>query len=151
MKQELSVVEARESDVQGIKNLLVELIRSMQSSEGVESRRILMNCRTLMEHPHSFLIVAKDGDSVVGFINFSLRQTLLHRGPSGLIDELIITQDYRGRGVGWQLVEAAFEKCGELGCCEVEVSTEKSNEEAREFYKRCGFQEDAVLFEFHFE
>lgn len=45
----------------------------------------------------------------------------------------------------------AIEKCRELDCCEVEVSIEKSNEGARAFYKRCGFQEDAVLLEFQID
>ena len=42
---------------------------------------------------------------------------------------------------------ATIERCRELGCCEVEVSTKMTNTAAREFYKRCGFDEDAVLLE----
>jgi ribosomal protein S18 acetylase RimI-like enzyme len=33
------------------------------------------------------------------------------------------------------------------GCCEIEVSTERSNEAAQEFYRRHGFSHEAVLFE----
>jgi ribosomal protein S18 acetylase RimI-like enzyme len=45
------------------------------------------------------------------------------------------------------LVLAAIEKCRQLGCCEVEVSTEKTNLKARKFYKRYGFEERGMLFE----
>ena len=83
----------------------------------------------------------------VGFINFTIRQTILHRSPSALIDELVVAEEYQGKGVGKQLVLAALEKCRQLGCCEVEVNTEKTNLKAREFYKKCGFEERGMLFE----
>jgi RimJ/RimL family protein N-acetyltransferase len=35
------------------------------------------------------------------------------------------------------------------GCCEVEVSTEASNQRARKFYRGCGFGYEGVLFELH--
>ena len=147
MEHGISIVEAKESDIPGIENVLMELINSVDSSEGIETRKIVTNCRTLMGKPDSFFMVAKDNDTVVGFIAVSIRQTLLHKGPSGLIDEFIVTRGFRGEGIGQALLEAAIERCRALGCCEVEVSTEKSNREAREFYRRYGFQEEAVLCE----
>jgi len=45
------------------------------------------------------------------------------------------------------LLITAIEKCKQFGCCEVEVSTETENTKAREFYKKCGFEEVGVLFE----
>jgi ribosomal protein S18 acetylase RimI-like enzyme len=86
---------------------------------------------------------------VVGFINFTTRRTVLHGGLSGLIDELVVAEEYRRRGIGKRLVAAAVDKCRQLGCREVEVSTQKTNLEAREFYKDCGFEEHAVLLEMH--
>jgi ribosomal protein S18 acetylase RimI-like enzyme len=83
----------------------------------------------------------------VGFINFTVRQTILHRGPSAMIDELVVAKEYQGKGAGKQLVLAAIEQCKQIGCCEVEVSTEKTNDEAKRFYKRCGFEEKGMLFE----
>lgn len=72
---------------------------------------------------------------------------MMHPGPSGLIDELVVSKSSRGAGIGKQLIQAVIDKCRESGCYEVEVSTEKSNTKARRFYKTCGFEEDAVLLE----
>jgi ribosomal protein S18 acetylase RimI-like enzyme len=83
----------------------------------------------------------------VGFINFSTRRTTMHLAPSGLIDELVVSRRSRGTGIGKHLIQSAVDRCRELGCCEVEVSTEKSNTRARRFYRACGFEEDAVLLE----
>jgi GNAT superfamily N-acetyltransferase len=91
--------------------------------------------------------VASADGAPVGFIHFAVRQTILHRGPSALIDELVVAEEYRGKGIGGELVLAVIEKCKQLGCCEVEVSTEETNTEAREFYEKCGFEERGVLYE----
>ena len=45
------------------------------------------------------------------------------------------------------LISGVIDRCRQLGCCEVEVSTLMRNEKARTFYKKCGFDEDAVLLE----
>jgi GNAT superfamily N-acetyltransferase len=64
-----------------------------------------------------------------------------------MIDELVVTKEYQGKGIGKQLVLATIEKCKQLGCCEVEVSTEKTNVKARKFYRNCGFDKREILFE----
>ena len=139
--------EATESDLAAIGRLLEELTNAMENTEGIETGIAIDNCEHLLEDGDSHFLVAAAEGTPVGFINFTVRQTILHRSPSGLIDELVVAEDYRGKGVGRQLVQAAIEKCRELGCCEVEVSTEKANPEARKFYKQCGFEEKGTLFE----
>jgi ribosomal protein S18 acetylase RimI-like enzyme len=71
----------------------------------------------------------------------------LHSGQSGLIDELIVSKNYRIIGVGTKLVNSAVEKCRSLGCVELEVSTESVNQVAQDFYKRLGFKERGLIFE----
>jgi GNAT superfamily N-acetyltransferase len=123
------------------------LIEAMEDTEDLEPGTIEQNCRVLMVDPAVRFLIAKDDRQAIGFINFSVRRTALHPGPSGLIDELVVAESHRGQGVGRLLVEACITECRKLGCSELEVSTEKSNNAARSFYKRCGFEDDAVLLE----
>lgn len=153
MSSNISIEPATETDLPSIKPLLLELMDSMNNTEGFNIEQAFENCRSLIKDPVHHLLLAKDkdNDKVVGFVNFTTRKTLMHPGLSGLIDELVVSRNHRGRGIGKNLLLAAIEKCRELGCCEVEVSTEKSNTRAREFYRRCGFEEDAVLLEIDLE
>jgi len=144
---EILIREARESDLLTIKKLTLELIEAMGSTEGIDIKLIAENCQNLLSEANSHILVAEIGRVVVGFVNFTTRKTILHRGLSGLIDEIIIAKSYRGKGLGKQLLSSAIEKSCQLGCCEVEVSTEKTNTKAREFYRQCGFTERGVLFE----
>jgi len=138
---------AMKSDLQKIEKLMAELIETMEDTEGIDIKLVGQNCRDLLSDANSYFLVAEIEGAVVGFINFTTRNTILHPAPSGLIDELVIAKKYRGKGIGKQLLITAIEKCKQFGCCEVEVSTETENTKAREFYKKCGFEEVGVLFE----
>jgi len=144
---DIIIREARESDLLTIGNLTLELIEAMGDTEGIDIKLIAENCRNLLSEANSHILVAEIKRVVVGFVNFTTRMTILHRGLSGLIDELIVDKSYRGKGIGKQLLSGAIEKSRQLGCCEVEVSTEKTNTKAREFYRQCGFTDRGVLFE----
>jgi GNAT superfamily N-acetyltransferase len=139
--------KATESDLPVIRKLLAELIHAMHDTEGIDIGIALTTCGRLLSDPDSHFLVATGDGVPVAFINFAVRQTILHRSPSAVIDELVVAKEYQGKGIGRQLVLAAIEECKQFGCCEVEVSTEKTNGKARRFYKRCGFEEKGMLFE----
>ena len=144
---DIIIREAKASDLLTIGKLTLELIEAMGDTEGIDIKLIAENCRDLLSEANSHILVAEIKGVVVGFLNFTTRKTILHRGLSGLIDELIVAKSYRGKGIGKQLLSSAIKKSRQLGCCEVEVSTEKTNIKAREFYKQYGFTERGVLFE----
>lgn len=139
--------KATDTDLPVIGKLMAELIATMDNTEGIDTSSVLENCRKLLSNTNSHFLVAEIDEVVIGFINFTTRKTVLHDGPSGLIDELVITKSYRSKGVGKQLISAVIKMCRQLGCCEIEVSTEKVNIEAKEFYRKCGFEERGVLLE----
>jgi len=144
---DIIIREAKASDLLAIKKLTLELIEVMGNTEGIDIKLIAENCQKLLSEANSHILVAEIEGVVVGFVNFTTRKTIFHHGLSGLIDELIIAKSYRGKYIGKQLLSSAIEKSRQLGCCEVEVSTEKTNIKAREFYRQCGFTERGVFFE----
>jgi GNAT superfamily N-acetyltransferase len=144
---DILIRKAKKSDLPVIRKLLEELTNAMADTECIDIRIALRTWEHLLKDARSHFLVAATKGTPVGFIHFTVRQTVLHRSPSALIDELVVTKEYQGKGIGKQLVLATIEKCKQLGCCEVEVSTEKTNVKARKFYKKCGFNKREILFE----
>ena len=141
------VVEATESDLPVVIDLLAALSASLDKQHDLERQQLIANCLSIIHNPNAFMLLAKEGEQTLGLIVFSTRRTALHPSPSALVDEIIVHQAHQKRGIGSSLLIAAIDRCRQLGCCEVEVSTEKSNDEARAFYLASGFSEDALLFE----
>jgi ribosomal protein S18 acetylase RimI-like enzyme len=144
----LRIRKARITDLGSLKALFTELLDTVENQADFNVDSAIINCYKLLKDPGSYLFVAVDDKAIRGFINFTTRKTIMHHRPSGLIDELIVAKSARGSGVGTRLIAKAVQQCRRMGCSEVEVSTEKSNTNARRFYKTCGFGEVAVLLEF---
>lgn len=145
----VTICDATEADLPFVTVLILELVESLDNSERANLENIRRNFIPLLSKPDSKMLIARMGSKVVGFVHLTIRQTLFHPEASGLIEELIVAKGQRGQGIGTLLVTAAIEKCRQLGCCEIEVSTEKTNIKAKEFYKRRGLNECGVVFEKH--
>lgn len=140
---------AVKADIATVSKLAIELIESMKNSGGIARDVLSENSRNALTNPNSYILLAEREGKVIGFISFMIRKTIIHSGLCGLIDELVVSKRHRRKGVGKELIDAAIEECKKLRCCEVEVNTEFTNVNAREFYKHCGFQETGVIFEKH--
>jgi ribosomal protein S18 acetylase RimI-like enzyme len=143
----IQIREATPADVPALAGLLAELARGVEGFQELDIAMLQRNCRRMMAEARSFFLLAIEGDAAVGCLSLSLRTTALHPGPSALIDELVVFSRARRRGIARQLIAAAIEKSRAAGCHEVEVSTLTTNTQARRFYKKCGFEENAVLLE----
>ena len=143
----ITIREATEQDLPAIKGLMAELIEAASDTGDYDVNTALENCRVLLKNADSHTLVAEADGDVIGVVNLDIRRTILHSGLSGLIDEIVVAEGYRGKGVGRKLIDAAVEKCKLSGCCEIEVSTEFTNTKARSFYKSCGFEEMGVFLE----
>jgi len=89
---DIIIRKAKASDLLTIEKLMFELIKAMGDTEGIDIRLIAENCRNLLSKANSYILVAEIEGIIVGFVNFTIRKTILHRGLSGLIDELIIAK-----------------------------------------------------------
>jgi ribosomal protein S18 acetylase RimI-like enzyme len=67
-----------------------------------------------------------------------------------MVDEVVVAEKARGRGVGRALVEKLVQRASEAGCVEACLSVLPENTPAREFYRSLGFEDEAVLMEMHF-
>ena len=84
------------------------------------------------------LLVAKDGERVVGFVGYGHRED----DPQmvGEVFALYILSEYYGKGVGLLLMKAALDRLN--GYAEVCLWTLKENKRAIRFYQKCGFVPD---------
>jgi GNAT superfamily N-acetyltransferase len=92
------------------------------------------------------VLVADAGDGPIGFLFGEIEP-----GPSpaqrGRIQELYVEPDWRRRGLGTALTDAARRWFGERGVDRVAVRVEPANKDGLRFWTRSGFVENARILE----
>jgi ribosomal protein S18 acetylase RimI-like enzyme len=84
------------------------------------------------------LFVARDEGEIVGSLSL-----VLFRIPTGLrawIEDVVVDEVARGKGVGELLNRAAIDHAGKAGAKTVDLTSRPSREAANRLYQRLGFQ-----------
>ena len=89
---------------------------------------------------NQFLAVAELEGDVVGTLQLSFIPGLSHKGAwRGQIESVRVASSQRGTGLGQRIFEWAIAQCRARGCRMVQLTTDKSREDAHRFYARLGF------------
>jgi len=97
------------------------------------------------------LLVAEDQDEVVGTLVFLLAPNLSHNGtPWAFLENLIVTEKHRRKGVARSLLEYAVGRAREAGCHKAQLCSGKTREEAHQLYRSLGFEASAYGFRLYF-
>ncbi|MEL7208183.1 MAG: GNAT family N-acetyltransferase [Actinomycetota bacterium] len=106
----------------------------------------------IVESDASVLFVARDGEGgpILGSLTLAL-----FRIPTGLrawIEDVVVDEAVRGRGVGRALNEAALDRAEAVGARTVDLTSRPSREAANRLYQRLGFvQRETNVYRFTHE
>jgi GNAT superfamily N-acetyltransferase len=100
----------------------------------------------LAHDARSRILVAVDGEAVVGVATLYFVPVAHQDGPWCRITALIVDERVRGRGVGQILVVACEEAAAEAGCLRIEATSATRRQDAHRFYERLGYRRKAHHF-----
>jgi predicted N-acetyltransferase YhbS len=101
--------------------------------------------------PRQRLLVAEQQGEVVGTIVVLVIPNLSHNAtPWALLENLIVTERYRRRGLGRMLLEHAVGLAKESGCHMVELCSDARRKKAHILYNSMGFEAQAHCFRLYF-
>ena len=84
-------------------------------------------------------LVAVDDGVAVAYILVVHVFSLEHFGLTAEIDELFVSPEYRGQGIGQRLMATAEAQARQLGCTNMSLQLALGNEAARQFYLHQGY------------
>lgn len=104
----------------------------------------------LIEQRGATLLVARQGEAIVGVLTL-----LVFRIPTGTkarIEDVVVDESARGKGVGGLLTREALRLAEVAGAVHVELSSHPSRQAANRLYGRLGFAaRDTNVYRFTFE
>ena len=131
----VAIREATEVDddlIRAMARLIPQLSRSNPPPDATALRAIVSS-------EASVLLVAEDDGVIVGSLTLAL-----FRIPTGLrawIEDVVVDESARGRGVGEALNLAALARARAGGATTVDLTSRPSREAANRLYQRLGFEE----------
>ena len=140
----LQIRAATEADLQSILDLYLEIEDDSRVLSIEKARSIFAR---MQSYPDYKVYVAMLGGSIVGTFALLIMDNLAHMGaPSGVLEDVVVHRDWRGKGVGKQMVQFAMDRCGERGCYKLALSSNLKRKAAHRFYDDLGFQRHGYSF-----
>lgn len=128
---------------------LVELVR-MLSDDPLGARREVFSEPVASSYREAFAAIAADANNelvvavlegaVVGMLQITFIPYLTHQGRwRALIEGVRVSSSVRSQGIGARMIQWAIERARARDCVMVQLTTDKSRDEALRFYERLGF------------
>lgn len=111
-------------------NTIVEIENASMSSPWS-----LDSYKEALDSDHAFIMVADEAGVCVGFAVFYLT------APESELPDIVVSESYRGRGIGKLLLDASLRQLSLRGVDTVFLEVRVSNERARALYEKMGFEE----------
>jgi ribosomal protein S18 acetylase RimI-like enzyme len=130
----VSIEAATEASAE-LQSALAALLPQLNQSVPVPS---LDHLKAMVAHPAVTLLLARDGTEIVGTAAVVVYVTPIW--VKARIEDVVVGQAARGRGVGEALVRGCIEVARNRGAAIVELQSARSREAANRLYPRLGFE-----------
>lgn len=143
---EVIIRKGQKSDLPQVHELIRELALFEKAPEQVITSVESMEKDGFGEHPVYRLLVAETENKIVGIAVFFTKYSTW-RGKGIYLDDLIVTESYRGKGIGAKLLNAVFAEAKLIGAKQIHWQVLDWNTPAIEFYKKVGASVEAEWFD----
>ena len=126
--------------------LIEELFeRPGSTPRGYSRQRGREGFREAVRRPHADVLLALQGDSIVGLASVYLDLPFIRFGRRCWLQDLVVTSSRRSEGIGRRLLDAATEWARERGCTHLELASGAGREDAHRFYRAQGMEQGMVF------
>lgn len=77
---------------------------------------------------------AFEGENLLGIVHYNFQNSTISVNGFVLLEDLFVSADARGKGVGRKLIDAVKERAESAGCSRLYWDTDRTNETARKLY-----------------
>ena len=141
----VAIRKALKSDLETVLEIYTELEISNSPSLDLHGAERIFE--RMKRYPNYAIYVAELEGKVIGAFALLIMDNLAHLGaPSGVVEDVVVHPEWRGRGIGKAMMQFAMEQCAKAGCYKLTLSSNLKRESAHKFYKSLDFERHGYSF-----
>ena len=135
----MQIEKATPADIPALSELLSALF-SQEAEFTPNSEAQAKGLNQIIRNPEvGAVLVAREGGQVVGMVNLLFTVSTALGGQVALLEDMVVSSQARGAGVGSELLDQAISFARAQGCKRITLLTDRENESAQRFYGKKGF------------
>lgn len=147
----IEIRTATTADLSQLVSLLQQLSLEPSREDPAATDRYEAAFDDVLSDPRQTVLVAVDGESVVGTVTLIVVPNLSHVGrPYAIVENVVVDAADRGRGIGEALMHGAIERARNAGCYKIALTSNRARVDAHRFYERLGFTASHIGFRMDF-
>lgn len=136
---------AEDRDLAAILDLIAQPDMDNGKSLTLEAARDIL--AAMRRYPYYRIHLAETTDGIVGAYALLIMDNLAHMGaPSAIVEQVLVSPDVQGRGVGRKMMQHAMRIAAEHGCYKLALSSNLARARAHAFYDGLGFERHGFSF-----
>jgi len=148
--QEMEIREAGAADLPGVLPLFGQL--GMDDGRVLDTEEASRLIEKMRSYPDYRLYMAVLDGKVLGAFVLLIMDNFAHLGaPSGIVENVVVSEGWRGKGIGAAMMRFAKARCREKNCYKMVLSSNRNRAEAHRFYRSLGFETHGYSFRVEIE
>lgn len=140
----VSIRIAAPTDLDSLVSLLAALF-SIEQDFVFDASRQRRGLELMLENERGCVLVAEGQGQVIGMCTGQVAISTAEGGPALLVEDVIVLEQWRGKGVGRQLLENLGAWAREQGIERFQLLADRNNGPALDFYEALGWQATALV------
>ena len=137
----MSEIKIREIVETDIENGFLESLDSLRKASDLDKETAKEILKKIILNPDHIIHVAEENGKIVGSTTLLIEQKFIHNGGRvGHIEDVVVSKEFEGRGIGIKLVTSLLKKAKEMECYKTILDCE---EKLIPFYERIGFKQES--------
>lgn len=139
MLKEPAIRIARPEDLPALTALLAELF-AIEQDFSPDTTRQRRGLALLLADERATVLVAEVAGQILGMVTLQSLISTAQGGWVGLLEDLVVAQEWRGEGLGSRLLAAVQEAADNQGLSRVQLLVDEDNHLAKGFYRSQGLR-----------
>ena len=141
-----TIRESTYHDIPSLLELLYELGRPKpQKDNELETfAKLLKNY--MQEDDKKILVAELENSKIIGMVSIVFLSRLNQNTLEMYVPELIVSQNYRSKGIGKKLINFSIDLGKEKKCHRIRLESGNQRNESHKFYKHLGFENSSIFF-----